>query len=82
MNIQVVAERGKQTKVYINGELILSFESGDEIFTYNYTTIGDLRVGRNLKFVGTIYNFGLYGVALNEDEVQENWEESRKYVEN
>ena len=58
------------------------FSTGLLDHNYNYTTIGDLRVGRNLKFVGTIYNFGLYGVALNEDEVQENWEESRKYVEN
>ena len=82
INIQVIAKRSDETKVYINGELIVSFESGDQIWTYKYTTIGDLRVGRNLKFVGKVYNFGLYGVALNEEEVQENWEESRKYVEN
>ena len=81
VNIQIIATRGEQTKVYINGELIVSFESGDEIWTYKYTTIGDLRVGRNLKFVGKIYNFGLYGVALDENEIQENWEESKKYIE-
>ena len=79
MNIQVVAERSKETKVYINGELVLTFESGDEVFTYNYATIGDLRVGRNLKFTGKIYNFAIYGVALNESEVQENYEEAKKY---
>ena len=80
LNIQVVAERSKETKVYINGELILTFESGDDVFTYNYATIGDLRVGRNLKFTGKVYNFAIYGVALNEQEVQENYEEAKKYM--
>ena len=79
MNIQVVAKRSEETKVYINGELILTFESGDEKFTYNYATIGDLRVGRNLKFTGKIYNFAIYGITLNENEVQENYEEAKKY---
>ncbi len=79
LNIQVVGERSKETKVYINGELILTFESGDSEFTYNYVTIGDLRIGRNLKFTGKIYNFAIYGVALNEKEVQENYEEAKKY---
>ena len=79
INLQVVAERNKQTKVYINGELLIAFESGDEMFTYNYVTIGDLRVGRNLKFTGKIYNFAIYGVALSESEVQENYEEAKKY---
>lgn len=78
MNIQVVAERGKETKVYINGELIETFQSGNEIFTYKYVTLGDLRVGRNLKFTGKIYNFAIYGVALNEEEIQENYEETKK----
>ena len=79
MNIQVIAKRSEETKVYINGELILTFKSGDEKFTYNYATIGDLRVGRNLKFTGKIYNFAIYGVALNENEVQENYNEAKKY---
>lgn len=81
LNIQVVAQRSKETKVYINGELILTFDSGDDVFTYNYATIGDLRVGRNLKFVGKIYDFSIYGVALNDSEVKENYEEARKYIE-
>lgn len=80
MNIQIVAQRGENTKVYINGELKRTFESGDAVLTYKYATIGDLRVGRNLKFTGKIYNFAIYGVALNEQEVQENYEESRKYL--
>lgn len=81
MNIQVVAVRNKETKVYINGELVTTFESGSVELTYNYCTIGDLRVGRNLKFVGKVYDFALYGVALSEDEVEENWQASKKYVE-
>ena len=61
--------------------MILTFDSGDDVFTYNYATIGDLRVGRNLKFVGKIYDFSIYGVALNDSEVKENYEEARKYIE-
>lgn len=79
INVQVIAKRSKETKVYINGEIILTFESGDEVFTYNYLTIGDLRVGRNLKFTGKIYNFAIYGVALTDNEVQQNYEEAKKY---
>ena len=79
LNIQLVSERNKMTKVYINGKLILNFESGSEKFTYKNVTIGDLRVGRNLKFKGKIYNFAIYGVALSEEEVQQNYEESKSY---
>lgn len=77
INIQVVAERNKETKVYINGELIKTFQSGSEKFSYNYATLGDLRVGRNLKFKGKIYNFAIYGVALTEKEIKENYEASK-----
>lgn len=81
MNIQVTAVRLGKTKVYINGEKIIEFNSGSEQLEYQYITIGDLRVGRNLKFFGKIYDFALYGVELSEDEVKENWENSKKYVE-
>lgn len=80
MNIQVVAERSETTKVYINGELVKTFQSGDEQLTYNYTTIGDLRVGRNLKFIGKMYDFALFGAELGENDVQEIWQSSKKYV--
>lgn len=77
INIQIVGERGKETKVYLNGELISTFESGSNEFTYKNLTIGDLRVGRNLKFIGKVYNFAIYGVALSENEIQQNYEESK-----
>lgn len=80
MNIQVVAKRSGTTKVYINGELIKTFQSGDEQLTYNYTTIGDLRVGRNLKFMGKMYDFALYAAELGEKDVQEIWQSSKKYI--
>lgn len=79
INLQIVARRNEESKVYINGEIVLTFESGDETFTYNYVTIGDLRVGRNLKFTGKIYNFAIYGVALTDNEVQQNYEEAKKF---
>lgn len=47
---------------------------------FKYTTLGDLRVGRNLKFVGKIYEFGIYGLAISENSVDENWQRATKYV--
>ena len=79
MNIQVIAQRGKETKVYINGELIKTFKSGNNAYTYRHLTIGDLRKNRGLKFTGKIYNFAIYGVALNQNEIQANYEEAKKY---
>ncbi|MCI8273739.1 MAG: LamG domain-containing protein [Clostridia bacterium] len=81
INIQVVAKRGGKTKVYINGELIKVFASGSEKFEYKYATIGDLRMGRNLKFIGKIYNLAIYGEALEEDEVQEIWNYVKDFLE-
>lgn len=77
MNIQVVAKRSETTKVYINGELVKTFESGDEQLRYDYMTIGDLRVGRNLKFIGKMYDFALYAAELGEKDVQEIWQTSK-----
>ena len=79
MNIQVVGKRDQETKVYINGKLVKIFDTGDNTYTYKHLTIGDLRRWRGLKFTGKIYNFAIYGVALNEAEIQENYEESKKY---
>ena len=47
---------------------------------FKYTTLGDLRVGRNLKFVGKIYEFGIYGLAISENSVYENWQRANRYV--
>ena len=74
INLNIVSERGGQTKVYINGNLISTFDSGNQEYTYQSCTIGDLRSGRGMKFMGSIYNFGLYGVLLSETQVAQNWE--------
>ena len=79
MNIQVVAKKREETKVYINGKLIRTFKSGEDSFSYKNLTIGDLRRWRGLKFTGKIYNFAIYGVALSEKDIQENYEETKKY---
>ena len=80
INIQVVATRGGNVDVYINGEKIRTFEAGNRKMDFKYTTLGDLRVGRNLKFVGKIYEFGIYGLAISENSVEENWQRATKYV--
>ena len=82
INIQVTAVRDGETNVYINGEKVKTFESGSSKMTFKYTALGDLRVGRNLKFVGKIYEFGIYGIAIDEEGVQNNWERAKQYVEN
>lgn len=74
INLNIVAERGGLTNVYINGQLISTFNSGNEIYTYKSCTIGDLRSGRGMKFIGSIYNFGLYGTLLSESQIAQNWE--------
>ena len=73
INLQVTGVREGKTNVYINGELLKSFSSGSDVISYTYATIGDLRPGRNLKFIGTIYDFGIYNKALSTDEVNTNW---------
>lgn len=74
INIQIVATRGEKTKIYINGDLKQSINSGVNEVSFTYATIGDLRPGRNLKFQGILYDMGVYNRALLEDEVQLNWE--------
>lgn len=73
VNIQVTSQRSAKTKIYIDGILKAEFDSGDEIYTYNALTIGDLRQGRNLKYDGTAYNFALYSEILTDQEVMQNW---------
>ena len=80
MNIQVVGEKDAQTKVYINGELKKTFASGSGSYTYNYATVGDLRVGRNCKFIGKVYTVDVYGKLLSEDEITQNWENAQRYI--
>ncbi len=74
INITVSAENGGKTNVYINGELVKTFNSGTLAFqTEPELTIGDLRPGRQLYFEGIIYNFALYNKVLSNDEVLAIW---------
>lgn len=74
INIQVVGKKGGETKLYINGNLKKTFNSGKLTNpTFKNLTIGDLRLGRNLKFIGKIYDFAIYDSALSEEDVQANW---------
>ncbi len=74
LNIMITAEKGQETKVYLNGELASTFESGNIPYQSNpELSIGDLRGERGLHFKGTIYNFALYNKVLSEDEVKAVW---------
>ena len=80
INLNIIAERGGQTKVFINGSLVSTFKSGNKDFSYKSFTIGDLRSGRGMKFFGTVYNFGLYGELLTDEEVMQNWQYTKKQL--
>ncbi len=74
LNIIITAEKGRETKVYLNGQLAEVFASGN--IPYQKApelSIGDLRGERGLHFKGTIYNFALYNKVLTDDEVQAVW---------
>ena len=76
-NIQVTAKRGGKTKVYINGELRKTFNSGSSVVNYKFATLGDLRPTRGLKYNGAIYDVAVYNKVLNEDEILHNWNYSK-----
>ena len=80
INLSIVAERGEKTQVYINGGLVSEFKSGSSEFTYNTFVIGDLRSGRGMKYVGNVYTFGLYGILLTPEQVQQNYRYFQKEV--
>ena len=76
-NIQVTGEKDGQTKVYINGNLKKTFQSGKEAIVLEQLTIGDLRPYRNLKFKGTIYEIEIYNRVITNDEIRNNYEHSQ-----
>lgn len=80
MNIQVTGKRGEKTQLYINGNLMKEFESGNEQYTYRNLTIGDLRLGRGLKYTGIIYQFSLYSDILTKDEITTNWNYAKRKI--
>ena len=82
INLQVTAVRNGKTNVYINGTKISTFDSGDVNLPYKYLTLGDLRVGRNLKFEGKIYDFTLFGTELTDEQIQNNYKKSAAYNNN
>ncbi|MBQ9313567.1 MAG: hypothetical protein IJ220_00970 [Clostridia bacterium] len=79
VNIQVSAVKNQQTEVYLNGEKVASFKSGNSSLVNKYLTIGDLRVGRNLKFTGFVYDFAIFDKALTEEQVKVFYEKSKAY---
>ena len=76
MNIQIIAEKGGMCNLYINGVLFKTFQSGTNDVSYKLITIGDLRIGRGLKYTGNIYDFAFYNRKLTDDEVQKNYKAS------
>ena len=77
ININVVGVRDKRTKVYINGNLVSDFGSGNDVLNYDHLVLGDLRPGRSLKFVGKIYDFAIFDKELTDDQAMSNFENSK-----
>ena len=77
MNINVVANRDRKTKVYINGEFIDEYSSGSDVLDYDHLVIGDLRPGRELKFKGKVYDFAIFDKALSAEQVKSNYLNSK-----
>jgi len=89
MNIQVSAKRNndtteekERTEVYINGNLVADFPSGQASLDYKYLTVGDLRVGRGLKFEGNVYEFAIYGVYLEKDLIEQHFDAVKQSIPN
>lgn len=80
INLQITATKGGKTTVYINGNQIRQFDSGNADLSYAYLTIGDLRVGRSLKFTGKLYDFAIFDSELNSEEVADNYDHSKVYI--
>ena len=78
MNIQFVAEKGGDAKLYINGELKKTGKAGTKDFSYKTLTIGDLRKDRGLLYQGRLYNVLIYGRAITDAEVNQNYNAVRK----
>lgn len=77
INLQVVGTRDRKTVVYANGEVLGEFASGAEKFNVRHLTLGDLRLGRNLKFKGKIYEFAIFDKTLTKNQVKSNFENSK-----
>ncbi len=73
VNIQLTASLGGKSKLYVNGQLIRTFDAGSTPMQFESSTIGDLRPKRGLKFLGTIYEVVLYDCPLLDSEIQNNW---------
>ena len=78
MNIQFVAVKGGDAKLYINGELKKTGKAGTKDFWYKTLTIGDLRKDRGLLYQGRLYNVLIYGRAITDAEVNQNYNAVRK----
>lgn len=79
LNVYVAAERKTgatvtYTRIYINGQLVRTINSGAPVLGYATMSLGDLRAGRGLKYMGSVYDFTLYSEALDNAAIQQNWE--------
>lgn len=77
LNIQVLASKTGNTRVFINGEEKQSFQSGTSTATPIQASIGELKPLRKLKYTGTLYNCSIFNRILNETEIQANWLEAK-----
>jgi len=68
-HIAFTAIDGSTMKIFVNGNEVGSGTAGTGHWSGGYTTIGDLRPGRNIHFNGTIDDVRIYNRALSAEEV-------------
>lgn len=70
-HVAFTALNGSTMKIFVNGKEVGSGTAGTEHWAGGYTTISDLRPGRNIHLAGTIDNVRIYNRALSTEEIEE-----------
>lgn len=77
-NLQITAAINGKSRIYINGNMVREFNSGSGVAPSTKAYLGDLRLGRKLKFTGKIYDMTFYDKVMSSDEINQNWLNSKK----
>lgn len=81
-NVTVSSLKGGILNVFLDGNLILQTTSNNMDSSSTSFTIGDLRNGRNINFLGNIGQTMFYNRVLSENEIKQNYEASKYRYKN
>ena len=76
-NLQITAAINGKSRIYINGNMVREFNSGSGAASATKAYLGDLRLGRKLKFTGKIYDMTFYDKVISSSEINQNWLNSK-----